>query len=328
MDNISQQTVSIIIVNYNSTDYLRQCLTALAKQKVKPEEVLVVDNFSTEDTLDGFEEEFPWVDFFFLPENIGFAAANNYAIAKSHGDWIGLVNPDAFVAPDWLLKIKQAIVENPTYGSFGSRLIKHYTPDILDGTGDVYHISGIAWRRDEGVKGMDHRMQNSEIFSPCAAAALYLRSALLEIDSFDESYFCYFEDVDLGFRLQLAGYQSLYVADAKVFHVGSGTTERGSDFSVYYGHRNLVWAFFKDMPFGLLLLLLPFHIGLNIASIFLFLKRGQAKVIMRAKFDAIKALPKVISKRETVVRKISSLELLKKMNRLFWDFRHRSNAGS
>ena len=88
-----------------------------------------------------------------------------------------------------------------------------------------------------------------EVFSPCAAAALYRRSALVEIGGFDDDFFCYSEDVDLGFRLMLAGHSCLYVPTSVTHHVGSGTTGgQNSDFAVYHGHRNLVWTYVKDMP--------------------------------------------------------------------------------
>ena len=118
---------------------------------------------------------------------------------------------------------------------------------------------------------------------------------------FDEDYFCYVEDVDLGFRLRLAGYRCLYVPQSVAHHVGSGTTGgQHSDFSTYHGHRNLVWTFVKDMPGLLFWLLLPLHVMLNLASLIWFALRGRGGVILRAKRDALLGLPKMWRKRQQI----------------------------
>ena len=125
--------------------------------------------------------------------------------------------------------------------------------------------------------------------------ALYRRSALDEPGGFDEDYFCYVEDVDLGFRLRLAGYCYLYVLQSVAYHVGSGTTGgQDSDFAMYHGHRNLVWTFVKDMPGILFWLLLPLlHLLLNLVSIICFTLRWRGGVIWRAKRYAVLGLPKM-----------------------------------
>src|SRR5205085_72619 len=139
-----------------------------------------------------------------------------------------------------------------------------------------------------------------EIFSPCAAAAMYRREVFRAAGGFDEDFFCYAEDVDLGFRLRLAGYKALYVPDAVAYHVGSATTGRRSDFSVYYGQRNLVWTYAKNMPVGLLFLYALFHLAINIATVAALAMRGQGMIALRAKIDALKGLGTVLRKRRAV----------------------------
>ena len=141
---------------------------------------------------------------------------------------------------------------------------------------------------------------DAEVFAPCAAAALYRREAFDEVGGFDEEYFCYFEDVDLGFRLRLRGYRCLYVHAAVVRHVSSGLAGYRSDFAVYHGERNIVWTFFKDMPGPLLWLYLPQHIALNVAALLYYPWRGQGNVVLRAKFDALRGLPSVLRRRRLV----------------------------
>ncbi len=313
-ENIS--VISVIIVNWNSGCMLRKCLLALNEQSLSADEIIVVDNNSQTDKITSFEEEFPNVSFYFKNQNTGFAAANNFAIRKAKAKWVSLLNPDAFVAKDWLKILYQATKKYPNYASFGSRLINANKPELLDGTGDVYHFSGVAWRRDEACQADGRRLEDSDIFSPCAAAALYLRDAVLEVGCFDEQYFCYFEDVDLGFRLQLAAYPSRYIASAKVYHIGSATTAKQSNFSVYHGHRNLVWTFFKNMPLGLLMIFLPFHLLMTIISPFKFLKNKQFLLLFQAKIDAFVALLRVLKKRfnKPVKQRISALKLVKIIN--------------
>ena len=200
---------------------------------------------------------------------------------------------------------------------FASRMISAGDPNLLDGAGDEYHASGLVWRHGHGATASGYLTEPREVFSPCAAAALYRRSDLIEVESFDEDFFCYVEDVDLGFRLRLAGRRCLYVPDAVVHHVGSATTGRRSDFCVYHGHRNLVWAFLKNMPMPLLAVYLPAHLFLNIFSIAWFALKGQGRVILRAKLDALKGIPLMWRKRWQIQdrRKVTWREIRRVMHR-------------
>jgi GT2 family glycosyltransferase len=159
-----------------------------------------------------------------------------------------------------------------------------------------------------------------EIFSPCAAAALYRLSALKEVEGFDEDFFCYAEDVDLGFRLRLAGWLAIYVPDAVVSHVGGSTTGgRHSNFSLYHGHRNLVWTFVKNMPSFLFWIFLPAHIFLNLISLLWFSFHGRGRIIFKAKIDAIKGLRSQIHKRAETqrMRKVKLFTIFNILNKGF-----------
>ncbi len=294
--------VSVIIVNWNGEQFLEKCLTALMKQTVKPFEIVLVDNASSDGSLD-IARQFPSVRLLALNKNTGFACGNNLAIktvAKELG-WIALINPDAFAEPRWLEALLLAAESNTGFDVFGSKLVKEADPTQLDGAGDAYHISGLVWRRSHSASVPVSAENEHEVFSPCAAAALYRRSAVHEIGGFDEDYFCYVEDVDLGFRLRLAGYRCLYAPQSVVHHVGSGTTGgQHSDFALYHGHRNLVWTFLKDMPGILFWLLLPLHIILNLASIIWFAWHGKGRVILRAKRDALLGLPGIWRRRKQI----------------------------
>lgn len=295
--------VAVVIVNWNSWALLSRCLEALASQTCKDFSITVVDNASRENMPPNLLALCPGTRVIRMGENLGFAASNNLAIQKYTGssEWVALLNPDAFPSPEWLQALLKAAKSNPEFDVFGSRMVNAGAPSLLDGIGDVYHLTGRVWREGKDSPVTMTSENQCEIFSPCAAAALYRRSAFREAGDFDEDFFCYIEDVDLGFRLRLAGYRCLYVPSALAYHVGSGTTGgQHSDFAVYLGHRNLVWTFVKNMPGMLFWLLLPLHVALNLVSILWFALRGQGMVILRAKRDALLGLPKMWRKRQLI----------------------------
>ncbi len=271
-------------------------------QTIKPHEIILVDNASSDGSLE-IARRYPAVRLMAQERNTGFARGNNLAIeaASKESEWIALINPDAFAEPQWLEALLLAAKSNPSFDVFGSKLVNALDPTKLDGAGDAYHMSGLVWRKGHGSAVPTSIENEREVFSPCAAAALYRRRVLHELGGFDEDYFCYVEDVDLGFRLRLAGFRCLYVPQSVVYHVGSGTTGgRHSPFSLYHGHRNLVWTFVKDMPGLLFWLLLPLHLLLNLASIVWFALRGQGGVMWCAKRDALLGLPKMWRKRQDI----------------------------
>ena len=294
--------MSVIIVNWNTGSYLKRCILSLSKQITRPYEVIIVDNASTDLSAVGLEEYYPHVKVVSLDKNIGFAAGNNLLLRKTAGcEWIVLVNPDAFLQPDWISKMFSAAIAHPEYSFFASRLVQAANHEILDGDGDTMHVCGLAWREGHGQAISQGAIEPRAIFSPCAAAALYRRDALEAVGGFDEDFFCYFEDVDLGFRLRLAGHRCLLVPDAVAYHAGSATTGgQHSDFAVYHGHRNLVWTYVKNMPGALFWLLLPLHIALNLVTIIWFSLQGQGVVILKAKWDALCGIPCMWKKRRQV----------------------------
>lgn len=302
MQQGTEAKVTLVVVNWNGKQFLERCLSALIAQTVTPHEIILVDNASSDGSVE-IAQRFPLVRLIALDRNTGFACGNNLAIeaASKESEWIALVNPDAFAEPRWLETLLAATECNQGFDVFGSKLVNATAPTLLDGAGDAYHVSGLVWRMGHGMLVPAKTENEHEVFSPCAAAALYRRDALRKAGGFDEDYFCYVEDVDLGFRLRLAGHRCLYVPQSVAHHVGSGTTGgQHSDFAIYHGHRNLVWTFVKDMPGILFWLLLPLHVLLNLASIIWFVLRGRGGVILRAKRDALLGLPKMWHKRREI----------------------------
>lgn len=295
--------MAVLIVNYNSAEYLRRCLQALAKQNGCRFRTIVVDNASTDGSADQVRRDFPWVELIRPGKNLGFAAGNNLAAAHARNcDWLITLNPDAFPEEGWLTELLRAARANPQFAMFQAKLLTDADRTVLDGTGDIYHVSGLHWREAHMCPlGPDYERPR-EIFSPCAAAAMYRRDVFEQAEGFDEDFFCYAEDVDLGFRLRLMGHRAMYVPDAVVYHVGSASTGPRSDFSVYYGQRNLVWSFVKNMPTWLLVAYLPSHILMNVAAVAVLALRRQAGVAWRAKVDAVHGLRTMLRKRRLIQR--------------------------
>ena len=310
--------VSIVIAYLNNFEHLLHCLDCLVQQTFQDFEVILIDNGSREEGIDRLEQKFHGLTIRVehLTSNLGFAKANNLGAHLARGKWLALLNSDAFPKVDWLEKILEAAHRCPSFTFFSSRQIQFNQPDILDGSGDEYHISGLAWRRFYNHPATDYGLKEEEVFSACAAAAIYDRNDFLMVEGFDESYFSYFEDVDLSFRMRLLGGRCLYVPQAEVYHVGSASSGKTSDFVMYHGHRNLVWTFFKNMPSYLFWLYLPLHITMNLYFASLFLLRGKGSAILRAKMDAFYSLPAIISQRKKIqsARRIPPGEILQVMN--------------
>jgi GT2 family glycosyltransferase len=310
--------VSIVIINWNSKEHLLRCLHSLSKQYFNDFDIVVVDNGSS-DPVES-EVHTHWklspLTIESLSSNRGFAVANNIGVRLAQGEWLAFLNADAFPEPDWLENLLKVAREKPEYSFFSSRQIQANDPQWLDGAGDAYHISGLAWRNGYNQPSADFGQEQKEVFSACAAAALIRRDEFLKLGGFDEDYFSYFEDVDLGFRIRLQGGRCLYVPEAIVHHVGSASTGKRSDFSVYYGYRNMIWTFFKNMPSPLFWVFLPLHIITVLFFMFYLTSRGQGKSIFKAVYDAIRGLPAMLEKRRKIQRdrKVSSRELLRTMS--------------
>lgn len=292
--------VTVVIVNWNGGMMLDECIACLLCQTLLPSRILVIDNGSTDGSAERIQQT-PGIEVRLTGSNHGFAKANNLALQECDTEFVALINPDAFPDENWLECLIGAASRHPDVAAFGSRQMMHGTSNLLDGVGDVYHFSGLIWRDGHGRVYSQADDVEGEIFSPCAGAALYRRDALLKVGGFDEDYFCYVEDVDLGFRLRLAGYKSMYVASSVVHHVGSATSGgKHSDFAVYHGHRNLVWAFVKNMPGALFWVLFPAHLLLNAVTLIHFALHGKGAVVARAKWDALKGLPPAWRKRRSI----------------------------
>lgn len=286
-------SLSVIIVNYNSGARLARCLAHLGRQTLRDFEIIIVDNASGDGSLEAALAAAPAPPFpraIRSETNAGFSAANNVAAREARGDWLVFLNPDAYPEPDWLSALVSASERYPWADAFGSTQLNAADPSIIDGAGDAVHILGIPYRGHFGWPA-DRLPDDGECFAPCAAAAMYRRKTFLDLGGFEERFFCYGEDVDLGFRLRLAGGRAVQVKAARVLHEGSGVSGRYSDFTVYHGNRNRIWMTYRNMPGALYWPFVPFRL---LADAYLCLRAysvGTGRAYARAVLDGYGGLP-------------------------------------
>ena len=259
--------------------------------------VIVVDNGSADVSVEAVKQQFPEVILIALPDNTGFSAANNIAIRSVQTDYVALLNNDAVAHPLWLETLIAAMGRYPEAGFAASKMLYQQTPHIIDRAGDGYTTAGAGSLRGRG-QSADTFCRIEWIFGACAGAALYRMAMLEDIWLFDEDFFLLYEDVDLSFRAQLKGYKCRYVPDAVVYHQASRTIGYDSPRSVYYGHRNLEWVYFQNMPAALLARTAMQLSDIHDCGICFFATKGLSKSFVRAKWDSFRAWETVWDKRK------------------------------
>jgi len=312
--------VRVIIVNYNAGRFLQACVNALAGQTFKDFEAVVVDNAST----DGSLEALRLPDGRFTPirndSNLGFAAANNVGARGCRAPWIATLNPDTVAEATWLEKMRQGVDRYPDIGMFGATLVDAEDSSLVDGFGDALSIAGVPWRGGAGRPVAALPDRDAEVFSPCAAAALYARESFEDVCGFDESFFCYVEDVDLGFRLRLMGERCMQLRNAIVRHHGSAITGATSDFTLFYSFRNRLWLLFKNMPLLLLFVAVPLNIIYS-AVVILKLARKNKPVRALLKGLACGMAPVGFFKSRRKVQRLRRISTAAVARCLVWDLR-------
>ena len=271
------QEVTVVIPNYNGMDYLETCLDALQHQTFREFSVVLVDNGSEDDSVNLVRGKYSWVKLITLPENFGFCRAVNEGIRASETPYVILLNNDTQVFPDFVEQLLEGIKQRPLAFSCGAKMIQAHDHGKLDDAGDFYNAFGWAYARGKG-KDADSYEKADRIFAACAGAAVYRREYLNRIGLLDEAHFAYLEDMDLGYRARIAGYENWYLPAAKVYHVGSGTSgSRYNEFKIRYSSRNNVYLIYKNMPLMQWFLNLPFlAAGFGIKFLF-FLRKGYGR---------------------------------------------------
>lgn len=295
--------VSIIIVTWNGRQFLKDCLDAVMAQTITNFEVIVVDNGSSDDSVNFVRENYQNVKVLPLDENRGFTGGNcaGYEVAK--GRFIALLNNDTRVEPAWIEELIRAMQTHPEVGICASRIIIDGT-ELIDSAGDLFTtaFSGtkVGHLQRSSLFGKTH-----EVHGGCAAAILYRRSMLEQIGFLDDDFFFNHEDTDLNLRAWLAGWRCQYVPSAIVYHKVSASIGELSEKGVYFFSRNTEWVWLKNVPLSLMFYHLPHRLLYELASFCYFcILNGQWKPFFLGKLDAFKKLTVMRSKRIQVQRLI------------------------
>ncbi len=289
--------VSVIVVNWNGLRYLPRCLAALAAQTYPAVEVILVDNGSTDGSAAWVTAHYPQVRLILNAANRGFAAANNQGIAAAQGDYLALLNNDAWAEPEWLSALVAAMERAPRVGMVASQMLFADRPEIINSTGICVDQCGISWDRHGGAPAQAPDQPPVEVFGPCAGAALYRRALFNEVGVFDEDFFVYLEDVDLAWRARWCGWQALYVPAARVYHVHSGTSLDGSPFKTFYLSQNKIQLLVRNYPLPYFFLFLPpilFYEALSLTSALMHSREASA---WRGRMAGLRRLGRAWTKR-------------------------------
>ena len=279
---------TIIIPNYNGLSFMEPCFEALEAQTMKDFKILVVDNGSTDGSVEWLKErEIPSI---FLPENTGFSGAVNVGIRAADTPYVILLNNDTKVAPHYVEALERAMDRSEKIFSVSSKMIQMYHPDLMDDAGDMYSVLGWAFQRGVGRPEKLYK-KSCRVFTACAGAAIYRREVFETIGYFDEMHFAYLEDIDVGYRAKLYGYDNVFCPEAVVYHVGSGTSgSKYNSFKVKLAARNNVYLNYKNMRAWQLLLNSPCLLVGTFVKFLFFKKMGFGKDYVSGCLEGIRTL--------------------------------------
>lgn len=271
------QEITVIIPNYNGISYLDGVLSSLKKQTLENFEVIMVDNGSTDNSCSFVEENYPWVQIHRLADNYGFSRAVNEGIRTAGAPFVLLLNNDTEVEENFLEEMKAGILRHPEAFSCQARMIRFHDRDKLDDAGNYYCSLGWAYARGKG-KNIHTYEREEKIFSSCAGAAIYRKELFEKVGYFDDEHFAYLEDLDVGYRARIYGYENWYLPSALVYHVGSGTSgSRYNQFKIRYSSRNNIYTIYKNMPALQILVNLPFLVLGFGAKVLFFASKGYGR---------------------------------------------------
>lgn len=269
--------VSIIIPNYNGAAYLEDCLESIRHQTYENFEVIVVDDASTDGSAKNAEKKYPEVTFFYHEENSGFCKSCNDGVKAADGTYVILLNNDTTVHPDFVKELVRGMKSSRNIFSVQAKMVSKKEPQILDDAGDELCLLG--WAFAPGKDGDAEKVTRKRtIFSACGGAVLYRKDLYESLGGLDEVHFAYFEDVDLGYRARLHGYENIVAPKSIVYHAGSASSgSRYNAFKARQSARNNVYFLYKNMPDWQIILNAPFLVaGFLIKTIF-YAKKGLGK---------------------------------------------------
>ena len=321
-----KELISVVVLNWNGIKVLNQCLSSLRTQTYTPFEIIVVDNASTDDSVNFIRERFPDIKLVVNEKNLGFGGGNNVGILTSRGRYIMMLNNDTRLDSKCIEELKKSIEKDDRYGACASKILLEYEDNLIDAAGIVVCPDGLSIGRGRLEKG-DRYDEEVEVFFASDCACLYRREMLENIGLYDEDFFAYADETDMGWRAQLAGWKCIYNPKAIVYHFHSASTGTYSPFKAFLVERNRIWVAIKSFPFPLLVFgqfytfwryLLQAYgafAGRGAAGRFTsdFSKIELVKILIKVYLSLWKQLPLMLRKRRVIQKKrrISNQEVFK-----------------
>ncbi|MBN1954760.1 MAG: glycosyltransferase family 2 protein [Anaerolineae bacterium] len=308
--------VTVIILNWNGQHFLAPCLDAVLAQTFRDFALIVVDNGSTDGSIEFMRDRYPQLQLIANERNLGFAAGNNQAIRASRSEFVVLLNNDTEVEPGWLAALVRAATDDERVGICASKMLFAHRRNVINSAGILVDRAGIAWDRQGGQIDNPQEREWEPVFGACAGAALYRRAMLDEIGLFDEDFFAYLEDADLAWRAQWAGWQARYVPQARVYHHHSGTAREGSPFKNHLLGRNKIWMIAKNYP--LLPWYLPVIVSYDVAAVAYTLLRNRDASPLQGRLASLRGIPAMLRKRRMIQRRrrVKGREILRRLEPL------------
>jgi GT2 family glycosyltransferase len=290
--------ISVIIPSWNGRHLLERALPPLIRQLPEQVKIIVVDNGSTDGSVEWLKAEWKTVVAVSLPENRGFAGAVNAGMAAAGDDDVVLVNNDTEALPGWIDALIDARSRYSQFHIFSSRVLHAQPPHLVDTAGDGFTIAGFGYKKG-WLKADDPDFdQPAEVFSASGCAMLIRREVLQHIGMFDEDFFAFGEDLDFSFRARLAGFRVLYVPNAKILHSVRSTAAPHN--TLFWYHRNLIWILVKNLPASLWFLYAP-HIGAHIILITVrSVAGGWFKLYCQSMTAAVRGIPRMLERRRSI----------------------------
>ncbi|MFC2166787.1 glycosyltransferase [Acidobacteriota bacterium] len=320
--------ISFIVVNWNGKKTIAECLDSILSQTYPNIEIICIDNFSSDGSLEIVKEKYSIDKFIALNKNYGYARANNIGFEQTSGEYIALVNNDAILSPDWLEKAL-AVFQRCHYknvGSVATKNIDYYQRHLIDTAGVEYLGFGAGWDYKNLHVDSKEVNQRKEVFGACATAALYKKKILNKVGLFDSNYFIYFEDTELAFRLRLFGYTCVYEPEAVCYHYGGDKRDKNSRYYLEYGRRNIEFLFFKNMQGYLFFKYFLSHCAYEIVLFLYFLSVGKGIPFLKAKVQFLKSLDYLLRERKKLKYALKKAKKFKDIPRVEHYFLHSSQG--
>ena len=306
--------VSIIILTWNGLEHLETCLPSIMEQTYENIEVIVVDNCSTDCSIEYVKENYPSVKLVCNSENVGFAEGNNVGIRESSGEYIVVLNNDTEVDKNWISAFVEAADENPDAGMLACKILSYYDRKLIDCVGHLIYPDGLSRGRGRGEMDEGQYDELEEVAFPSGCAALYKKEMLEQIGLFDKDFFIYVEDSDLGIRGRLAGWRCLYVPDAVVYHKYSATMGGYSPKKAIMIERNRIWFVVKNLPVTMVMssfyyafiryVFQTYDASFGSGAARQFISEGSrwtvVSVLFKAYWSAMMGIPEMLKKRRKI----------------------------